>query len=515
MKMKRSEKLGMLTGLVVGVLLLLISVFMIFQTTCKVWGSQITPTQAEKNGLENSFRYTDGKLKSTTERMTRSLTRVVKPSNATAQGIDVSYHQGTIDWEKVKNSGQVDFAIIRCGIGMDQTNQDDTQWENNTSECERLGIPYGTFLYSYADTVEKARSEAQHVVRLVQGKNLTYPIYYDMEDNSVMNKIDSKTAGEIAQTFLNTLEANGYKNVAVYSSKSLFETKLTADIFNRYPRWVAHYNDTCGYQGSYHMWQYTNKGKVSGITTNVDLDYSYKDYTKIVTPRTHALTKTDTGSNETEKPSEDVKVQEGWKASGKKYWYQKADGTRAKKGWLTVGEDKFYLDANGYRVSGWKKIGGRYYYFGQKTGAMQTGWLKLGSKYYYLKADGTRATGWVKVNGGRYYLDKKGVRKYGWLTVGKKKYLLGTKTGKACTGWTKYRGKIYYFSTQTGQMRKGWLTFGDNKYYTKSNGVRAAGWTKIKGKWYYFNKKNGVMKKSCKVGKYRFDGNGVCANYKK
>lgn len=279
MKMKRSEKLGMFTGLVVGVLLLLISVFMIFQTTCKVWGSQITPTQAEKNGLENSFRYTDGKLKSTTERMTRSLTRVVKPSNATAQGIDVSYHQGTIDWEKVKNSGQVDFAIIRCGIGMDQTNQDDTQWENNTSECERFGIPYGTFLYSYADTVEKARSEAQHVVRLVQGKNLTYPIYYDMEDNSVMNKIDSKTAGEIAQTFLNTLEANGYKNVAVYSSKSLFETKLTADIFNRYPRWVAHYNDTCGYQGSYHMWQYTNKGQIDGITGNVDLDYKIGNWT--------------------------------------------------------------------------------------------------------------------------------------------------------------------------------------------------------------------------------------------
>lgn len=279
MKMKRSEKLGMFTGLVVGVLLLLISVFMIFQTTCKVWGSQITPTQAEKNGLENSFRYTDGKLKSTTERMTRSLTRVVKPSNATAQGIDVSYHQGTIDWEKVKNSGQVDFAIIRCGIGMDQTNQDDTQWENNTSECERLGIPYGTFLYSYADTVEKARSEAQHVIRLVQGKNLTYPIYYDMEDNSVMNKIDSKTAGEIAQTFLNTLEANGYKNVAVYSSKSLFETKLTADIFNRYPRWVAHYNDTCGYQGSYHMWQYTNKGQIDGITGNVDLDYKIGNWT--------------------------------------------------------------------------------------------------------------------------------------------------------------------------------------------------------------------------------------------
>ena len=61
-----------------------------------------------------------------TERMTRSLTRVVGPSSVTEQGIDVSYHQGTIDWQKVKNSGQVDCAIIRCEIGMDQMNQDDT-----------------------------------------------------------------------------------------------------------------------------------------------------------------------------------------------------------------------------------------------------------------------------------------------------------------------------------------------------------------------------------------------------
>ena len=81
MKMKRSEKLGMLTGLVVGVLLLLISVFMIFQTTCKAWGAE-------------------------------------KPANATQQGIDVSSHQGKIDWEQVKNSALADYAIIRCGYGI-------------------------------------------------------------------------------------------------------------------------------------------------------------------------------------------------------------------------------------------------------------------------------------------------------------------------------------------------------------------------------------------------------------
>lgn len=378
MKMKRSEKLGMLTGLVVGVLLLLISVFMIFQTTCKVWGSQITPTQAEKNGLENSFRYTDGKLKSTTERMTRSLTRVVKPSNATAQGIDVSYHQGTIDWEKVKNSGQVDFAIIRCGIGMDQTNQDDTQWENNTSECERLGIPYGTFLYSYADTVEKARSEAQHVIRLVQGKNLTYPIYYDMEDNSVMNKIDSKTAGEIAQTFLNTLEANGYKNVAVYSSKSLFETKLTADIFNRYPRWVAHYNDTCGYQGSYHMWQYTNKGQIDGITGNVDLDYKIGNWTSAgytpapATPTTPAAPVAPTAAvKKTTVSNPKAPTIKSLKKSGKKaikITYKKVSG---------VSGYQIYMSTK--KKSGYKKIAT----LSSKKSSYTKGKLKKGKKYYF------------------------------------------------------------------------------------------------------------------------------------
>lgn len=378
MKMKRNEKLGMLTGLVVGVLLLLISVFMIFQTTCKVWGSQITPTQAEKNGLENSFRYTDGKLKSTTERMTRSLTRVVKPSNATAQGIDVSYHQGTIDWEKVKNSGQVDFAIIRCGIGMDQTNQDDTQWENNTSECERLGIPYGTFLYSYADTVEKARSEAQHVIRLVQGKNLTYPIYYDMEDNSVMNKIDSKTAGEIAQTFLNTLEANGYKNVAVYSSKSLFETKLTADIFNRYPRWVAHYNDTCGYQGSYHMWQYTNKGQIDGITGNVDLDYKIGNWTSAgytpapATPTTPAAPVAPTAAvKKTTVSNPKAPTIKSLKKSGKKaikITYKKVSG---------VSGYQIYMSTK--KKSGYKKIAT----LSSKKSSYTKGKLKKGKKYYF------------------------------------------------------------------------------------------------------------------------------------
>lgn len=82
-----------------------------------------------------------------------------KPANATQQGIDVSSHQGKIDWEQVKNSALADYAIIRCGYGVNQTDKDDKYWDYNSSECERLGIPYGTYLYSGADTTAKAKAK--------------------------------------------------------------------------------------------------------------------------------------------------------------------------------------------------------------------------------------------------------------------------------------------------------------------------------------------------------------------
>ena len=180
----------------------------------------------------------------------------------------------------MKNSGQVDFAIIRCGFGMNETKQDDSKWKYNSSECERLGIPYGVYLYSYADTVAKAKSEANHVIRLIKGKKLSYPIYYDMEEKTVLNSTNmTRTkAAQIAQAFFSTLEAAGYKNLGIYSNASRFDSKLadgklTASIFNQYPKWVASYNDTCKYQGNYHMWQYSNVGTIDGISENVDLNF--------------------------------------------------------------------------------------------------------------------------------------------------------------------------------------------------------------------------------------------------
>ncbi len=191
---------------------------------------------------------------------------------AVKKGIDVSFWNGTIDWEKVKADG-IDFAIIRCGYGMDYTSQDDTQWARNVSECERLGIPYGVYLYSYANSTAKASSEADHVLRLLQGHNPTYPVYYDLEDDMVFN-VSASMKGQIAKTFCDKIEAAGYK-VGIYSNTTWFNNYLTDPVFSNpnWSKWVAQWNVKCEYQGSYDLWQCTSTGSVDGIFGNVDLNF--------------------------------------------------------------------------------------------------------------------------------------------------------------------------------------------------------------------------------------------------
>lgn len=100
---------------------------------------------------------------------------------ANKRGIDVSSHNGQVDWEKAKAAG-LDFAILRCGWGVDRDTQDDSTFARNVSECDRLGIPWGAYLYSYAMSVDEAKSEAEHIKRLLKGKKPLYPVLIDMED---------------------------------------------------------------------------------------------------------------------------------------------------------------------------------------------------------------------------------------------------------------------------------------------------------------------------------------------
>lgn len=219
----------------------------------------------EKGDRANSWRYQDGEQIPSVQ--SRARTARAYHANATRTGIDVSEHNGVINWEQVKASG-IDFAIIRCGYGMDQTDQDDKQWIRNVTECERLGIPYGVYIYSYATNTDRARSEAQHVLRLIQGRNLSYPVYFDMEDDSTLGA----DLAALAETFCSTIENAGYA-VGVYANTNWWNSYLTDARFSQWYRWVAEWGPSCNYKGTYAMWQYSDTGSVPGISGRVDMNY--------------------------------------------------------------------------------------------------------------------------------------------------------------------------------------------------------------------------------------------------
>ncbi len=122
---------------------------------------------------------------------------------AVAKGIDVSHHQGAINWDAV--AGQIDFAVIRCGFGGNLTAQDDRQWSANVAACERLGIPYGVYLYSYAETDDEASDEAQHVLRLLQGHTPQLPVYLDLEDSVISSNCSAADILRHTTIFCNTI----------------------------------------------------------------------------------------------------------------------------------------------------------------------------------------------------------------------------------------------------------------------------------------------------------------------
>ena len=240
---------------------------------------------SEEGDMANSFRYTNGipavsaniysKASTSSNAWSKVGDSFVNDKGAiipgaVEKGVDVSHHQGEINWKKVKAS-DVDFAIVRCGYGQDMESQDDKYWTANADACTKNNIPFGTYLYSYATTKEKAIGEANHVLRLVKGYDLQYPIYYDLEDIS-MEGLSAKQLATIAKAFCDTIEAAGYK-AAIYANKYWFTSKLTDSVFDNYDRWVAEYNSTCSYTKPYTIWQSTSTGSVPGITGNADLNF--------------------------------------------------------------------------------------------------------------------------------------------------------------------------------------------------------------------------------------------------
>ena len=194
--------------------------------------------------------------------------------------IDVSGWQGDIDWAKAKADG-VEGAIIRLGYG--EGNNADKKAQRNISECKRLGIPFGIYWYSYADTPALAKEEGVDVVAKlkqfgVNPRDLTYPVYYDLEKwtwEGHQPPTDPNVYNNIVNNWYSALQSVGYKNLGVYSYTSYLQGPLKhADIYAK-TTWVAQYGARMGFDSfptNSRGWQYTSSGKVDGISGNVDMN---------------------------------------------------------------------------------------------------------------------------------------------------------------------------------------------------------------------------------------------------
>ena len=269
--------------------------------------------------LENSWRFNQGHLIESEDSNPYAIAQY--SSESPVRGIDVSEHQGNIDWDKVKQSG-VKFAIIRIGFaGYDFGGRADYYWQRNVSECERLNIPYGVYLYSYADSVWKASSEAGMVVDLLRGHHPSLPVYYDLEDDS----IDKSNIAAVASTFCNRIQSSGY-SVGVYANLYWWNSFLTDSCFDKWDKWVAQYNYQCDYDGQYSVWQHTSKAYIDGINGYVDENY--------------------------------------WNGIFPYGWIEK-DGKR------------YYFNSDGAMAHGEALVGGSWYHFDEVTGEMTVGFADV------------------------------------------------------------------------------------------------------------------------------------------
>lgn len=264
-------------------------------------------------------------------------------------GIDVSYHQGAIDWNSVKASG-VQFAFIRAGSFKSGT---DAFYHQNMQGAIAAGIPVGIYVYSYAITPEMAANEGLFAVTVAKDYPVSLPIAYDIED-AYHRGMTKDQLQALVNSFCNTVKAAGYYPI-VYSSKNWFLTRI-GDV--SWDVWVAQYNTACDYPRPYTFWQCISSGSVPGINGRVDMDFQFKDYSADI-------------------PANGFKT-----VAGKTYYMQNYMMTR-----------------------GLADINGSTYYFEPLFGAMSTGLVATERGTMFFGEDGRMKTGPVKIADFMFYFD--------------------------------------------------------------------------------------------------------------
>lgn len=193
-------------------------------------------------------------------------------------GIDVSAHNGRIDFNKVKAAG-IEFVIIRAGYGK-AISQKDKNFETNYKGAKAAGLKVGAYWYSYAMSSADAAQEAAVCLEAIKGKQFEMPIYFDIEEQKQFDKGKTFCSG-LVKAFCDALEKAKYF-AGFYTGRYAIQHYFTEDVAKRYALWLAEWGSKVNYSGSYGMWQHSSTGKVNGISGNVDMDTSYVDYPAII-----------------------------------------------------------------------------------------------------------------------------------------------------------------------------------------------------------------------------------------
>lgn len=199
--------------------------------------------------------------------------------NSGINGIDVSKFNGSIDWNAVRNAG-ISWVIVRVGYRGSSVGAlvEDPKFRTNAAGAAAAGLKVGIYFYTQAVNEVEAVEEASMTISLIKNYKISYPVFIDTEKSG--GRGDSISAAQrtaVVKAFCETIRSAGY-TPGVYASKSWFETNLNVSQLNSYKIWLAHYTSATNYKGRYDLWQYSDKGRVSGISTNVDMNISYLGY---------------------------------------------------------------------------------------------------------------------------------------------------------------------------------------------------------------------------------------------
>lgn len=207
-----------------------------------------------------------------------NFTSVVRPAEDSREyvyGIDVSRYQGDIDWAQVAASG-VKFAILRAGSQNSSGPYIDPYFEQNYAGAKAAGIAVGAYIYTYAETEAEQNDEILTILPALEGKTFEYPVFVDVEDKSLTG-IGKAALTQLVKRYMDIIDQKGFVP-GWYSYTNYINSYLCPEVLADYPLWVADYRSSLGYTGDYHIWQYTSKGTVPGISGAVDLNRDYHHY---------------------------------------------------------------------------------------------------------------------------------------------------------------------------------------------------------------------------------------------